>query len=88
MKFLFLVVLISSYITSRVEAKEVVIISDLDDTLRMANIEKKVKAAGKLITGVKPFEGLRAIFNEMNEKNQMNEMLIWGICYIYFLTKN
>lgn len=50
-------------------AKEVVVISDLDETLRIANIEKKVKAAGKLITGVKPYEGLRAIFNEMNQEN-------------------
>ncbi len=69
MKFLLLTVLLSltSYFTAKVEAKEIVIISDLDDTLRMANIEKKVKAAGKLITGVKPFEGLRAIFNEIKQ---------------------
>jgi phosphatidate phosphatase APP1 len=69
MKFLIFAVLLTSYFTASVEAKEIVIISDLDETLRIANIEKKVKAAGKLITGVKPYEGLRAIFNEMNQKN-------------------
>lgn len=50
-------------------AKELVIISDLDETLRIANIENKVKAGLKLITGVKPYEGLRAIFNEIKAKN-------------------
>ncbi len=51
-------------------AQEVVVISDLDETLRIANIEKKVKAAGKLITGVKPYEGLRAIFKELKVKHE------------------
>lgn len=50
-------------------AKELVIISDLDETIRVANIEKKVKAAGKLLIGVKPYEGLRAIYNEIKQKN-------------------
>jgi phosphatidate phosphatase APP1 len=69
MKFLLFAAFLSlsAYFPASVEAKEIIIISDLDDTLRMANIEKKVKAASKLITGVKPFEGLRAIFNEINQ---------------------
>lgn len=50
-------------------AKELVIISDLDETIRVANIEKKVKAAGKLLVGVKPYEGLKAIYNEIKQKN-------------------
>lgn len=50
-------------------ARELVVISDLDETLRMANIENKVKAGVKLVTGVKPYEGLRAIFNELKAKN-------------------
>ena len=50
-------------------ARELVVISDLDETLRMANIEHKLKAGVKLVTGVKPYEGLRAIFNELKAKN-------------------
>jgi phosphatidate phosphatase APP1 len=51
------------------QAKELVIISDLDETLRMANAENLVKAAGKLLIGVKPYEGMRAIFNEIKANN-------------------
>lgn len=50
-------------------AKELVIISDLDETLRMANIESKAKAGVKLVTGVRPYEGLRAIFKEIQLNN-------------------
>jgi phosphatidate phosphatase APP1 len=46
-------------------AREIVIVSDMDETTRIANIEKKVKAGAKLLVGVKPYEGLRAIYNEM-----------------------
>jgi hypothetical protein len=71
MKFLVLASLLSlsTYFTASVEAKEVVIISDLDETLRMANIEKKVKAASKLIVGVKPYEGLVSIFQDLKKSN-------------------
>ena len=51
------------------QAKELVVISDLDETLRMANAENLVKAAGKLLIGVKPYEGMRAIFNEIKANN-------------------
>jgi phosphatidate phosphatase APP1 len=51
------------------QAKELVIISDLDETLRMANAENLVKAAGKLLIGVKPYEGMRTIFNEIKANN-------------------
>ena len=44
---------------------ELVIISDMDETTRIANIEKKVKAGVKLLGGVRPYEGLRAIYNEI-----------------------
>lgn len=50
-------------------AKELVIISDLDETLRVANVEKKFKAGIKLIGGVKPYEGLTAIFQDIKRKN-------------------
>lgn len=50
-------------------AKELVIISDLDETLRIANVEKKFKAGIKLIGGVKPYEGLTAIFQDIKLKN-------------------
>ena len=50
-------------------ARELVIISDLDETLRMANAEHLVKAAGKLIVGVKPYPAMQAIFNEIKAKN-------------------
>lgn len=50
-------------------AKDLIVISDLDETLRMANVEKKLKAAGKILVGVKPYEGLRAMFNEIKQKN-------------------
>lgn len=67
MKILILLsVLISSY---PLFAKELVIVSDLDETLRAANVEKKVKAGLKLVAGVKPYEGLVAIFNEIKQKN-------------------
>lgn len=46
---------------------ELVIISDMDETTRIANIEKKVKAGVKLIGGVKPYEGLKAIYNEIQQ---------------------
>lgn len=64
--FLFLTLLISCPL---LHAKELVIISDLDETLRIANVEKKAKAALKLLAGVRPYEGLRAIFNEIKTKN-------------------
>jgi phosphatidate phosphatase APP1 len=64
--FLLLAVMLNCQILM---AKELVIISDLDETLRMANAEKLVKAAGKLIIGVKPYEGMRAIFSEIKAKN-------------------
>ena len=64
--FLLLAVILNCQILM---AKELVIISDLDETLRMANAEKLVKAAGKLIIGVKPYEGMRAIFSEIKTKN-------------------
>jgi phosphatidate phosphatase APP1 len=50
-------------------ARELVIISDLDETLRMANVEKMVKAAGKLVVGVKPYPAMQTIFNEIQAKN-------------------
>lgn len=50
-------------------AREVVIISDLDETLRKANVEHHLKAAGKLIEGVKPYAGAQIIFNELAAKN-------------------
>lgn len=50
-------------------AKELIIISDLDETIREANIEKKVKAGMKLISGVKAYEGLKIIFNEIKLRN-------------------
>jgi phosphatidate phosphatase APP1 len=51
-------------------ARELIIVSDLDETLRMANVEVKAKAALKLITGVKPYEGLKAIFNELGQNQE------------------
>jgi len=50
-------------------AKELIIISDLDETIREANIEKKAKAGLKLISGVKAYQGLKLIFNEIKAKN-------------------
>ncbi|MBA2406063.1 MAG: DUF2183 domain-containing protein [Bdellovibrionales bacterium] len=50
-------------------AKELVIISDLDETLRIANIENKAKAGLKLVSGVKPYQGLVKIFQEIKAKN-------------------
>jgi phosphatidate phosphatase APP1 len=51
-------------------ARELVVVSDLDETLRMANVEYKIKAGLKLITGVKSYEGMRPIFNELKTENQ------------------
>ena len=50
-------------------AKELVVISDLDETIRIANIEHKMRAGLKLIAGVKPYEGLRIIFNQIKARN-------------------
>jgi hypothetical protein len=50
-------------------ARELVIVSDLDETLRMANIEHYVKAGLKLLPGVRRYEGLTAIFQEIQAKN-------------------
>lgn len=52
-------------------AREIVIVSDMDDTTRMANIEKKVKAGAKLFVGVKPYEGLRAIYQELAQNPEV-----------------
>ena len=52
-----------------VSAKELIIISDLDETIREANIEKKTKAGLKLLSGVKAYEGLKIIFNEIKLNN-------------------
>lgn len=54
---------------SAIWARELVIISDLDETLRVANVEKKLKAGLNLIAGVKPYEGLTAIFQDIKAKN-------------------
>lgn len=65
-----ILLLLTSILTCQIlQAKELVIISDLDETLRMANIENKAKAGLKLLGGVKPYEGLRSIFNEIKVKN-------------------
>ncbi len=50
-------------------ARELVIVSDLDETLRMANVEKHFKAGLKLVKGVKPYPALVAIFNDIKKKN-------------------
>lgn len=50
-------------------ARELVVVSDLDETLRMANVEKHTKAAMNLVKGVKPYEGLSLIFKEIKLKN-------------------
>jgi phosphatidate phosphatase APP1 len=50
-------------------AKELIIISDLDETIREANIENKTKAGLKLLSGVKAYEGLKIIFNEIKLTN-------------------
>ncbi len=63
---LILTLLVSSQILF---AKELVIISDLDETIRIANVENKFKAGLNILTGVKPYEGLRAIFKELKRKN-------------------
>lgn len=63
---LFLTILMNCQV---IQARELVIISDLDETLRMANAERLAKAAGKLLVGVKPYPGMQAIFNEIKAKN-------------------
>lgn len=50
-------------------AQDQVIISDLDETLRIANVEKSAKAGMKLAGGIKPYEGLTAIFQDLKLKN-------------------
>ena len=62
----FVLVLIHVQIAS---AKELIIISDLDETIREANIERKAKAGLKLLSGVKAYEGLKMIFNEIKRTN-------------------
>ncbi len=69
MAFKVIITLIISLVCQIALAKELIVISDLDETIRIANIEKKAKAAGKLLLGVKPYEGLRAIYNEIKLKN-------------------
>lgn len=67
MKFL---ILLSLFLGSHLlYAKELVIVSDLDETLRAANVERKFNAGLRLIGGVTPYEGLAAIFREIKEKN-------------------
>lgn len=45
------------------------IITDLDETLRMANVENKVKAGVLLIKGVKPYEGMQYLFDDLKKQN-------------------
>lgn len=65
-KFIVCAMIFTSFLA---QARELIIISDLDETLRMANVEKKVKAGLKIIEGVKPYQGMQAIFNEIKAKN-------------------
>ena len=50
-------------------ARELVVISDLDETLRIANVENHAKAGLRLLAGVKPYEGLTTIFQDIKLKN-------------------
>ena len=54
---------------SQAFAKEIVIVSDLDETLRRADVEHHVKAGVRLLGGVKPYKGLTAIFKDLKESN-------------------
>lgn len=51
------------------QASQLVVISDLDETLRQANVEHKLKAGLKLLSGVKPYAGAQILFNEIAAKN-------------------
>jgi len=45
----------------------IIIISDLDDTVRKSNIQSFSRATGRYLKGVKPFLSMRDIFNEIVE---------------------
>ncbi len=50
-------------------ARELIVISDLDDTLRMANVESIPRAAVRIIHGVKPFESMQLLLNDIKAQN-------------------
>ena len=56
-------------LTTKGFAQELVIISDLDETLKQAAVENKVRAGIKLIEGVRPYLGMQIIFNELKAKH-------------------
>lgn len=51
--------------------KEIIVVSDLDETLRQSNVEKILHAGFQLILGVSPYEGLKLILNDI-EENKTN----------------
>lgn len=55
--------------SSQAFSKEIVIVSDLDETLRRADVEHYVKAGVKLIGGIKPYKGLSEIFRDLADSN-------------------
>jgi hypothetical protein len=66
------------------KAAELVVISDLDETLRMANVEKKIKAGFRLLKGVKPYQGLRHVFNDLAQNNQSVRFIYLSNSYNFF----
>ena len=67
-------------------AKELVIISYLDETLRMADVEKKGKAFLKLVGGVKSYPAMEKIFNHI--KNQNPEAKFYYLSNSYTILYN
>lgn len=66
-KFLFLALMVLNIQISW--ARDLVVISDLDETLRAANVENKILAGVKLIGGVKSYVGLTTIFQDIKRRN-------------------
>ena len=62
----FLIIFISALISINLFAK-IVLISDLDDTVRKAHVLKLAHAGGRIIKGVKPFEDLQAIYKNLEQ---------------------
>lgn len=66
---------ISTVYAQIVEAKTI-IISDLDDTVRIANIRNPVNAARLLLAGVRPFEALKYIYQDIEQQHKERNKIV------------
>lgn len=64
-----ILLILSLFLSLNLYSREIVVVSDLDETTRMANVENYFKAFFHLLVGVKPYRGMQAIYSDLKESN-------------------